>query len=305
MKKIDLTDRDNYFYARRKYEKTLANNLTHEQRLKLHPLLLLLIHIKNKRAGFQIKLLENNSIPTDRPKIFCITHIGKFDIEVVSEIIGEHYYLLSGDFENIHSTIEEKFLGYNGELYVREDDKEDRKLSKEKMIKILKNKENIMYFPEGTWNLSPNLPVVKCSYGIIDVAMKAKAVIVPIAIEQYGKQFLSVIGQNFEVKKYSDDKKIMAIEDLRGNLAGLKWKIWESVQPCIRKDISKDEFESFINERLKEWPNFTLNKFLARVYKPKGIEEPEKVFDFFKSINLKKENAFLAKSQVEYHKRYL
>lgn len=97
----------------------------------------------------------------------------------------------------------------------------------------------------------------------------------------------------------------MAIEDLRGNLAGLKWKIWESVQPCIRKDISKDEFESFINERLKEWPNFTLNEFLARVYKPKGIEEPEKVFDFFKSINLKKENAFLAKSQVEYHKRYL
>lgn len=273
--------------------------------MKLHPLLLLLIHIKNKRAGFQIKLLENNSIPTDRPKIFCVTHIGKFDIEVVSEIIKEHYYLLSGDFENIHSTIEEKFLGYNGVIYVREDDKEDRKLSKEKMIKILKNKGNIMYFPEGTWNLSPNLPVVKCSYGIIDVAMKAKAVIVPIAIEQYGKQFLSVIGQNFEVKKYSDDKKIMAIEDLRGNLAGLKWKIWESVQPCIRKDISKDEFESFINERLKEWPNFTLNEFLARVYKPKGIEEPEKVFDFFKSINLKKENAFLAKSQVEYHKRYL
>ena len=27
MKKIDLTDRDNYFYARGKYEKTFANNL--------------------------------------------------------------------------------------------------------------------------------------------------------------------------------------------------------------------------------------------------------------------------------------
>ena len=193
----------------------------------------------------------------------------------------------------------------NGVVYIDVLDKEDRKNSRNIMVKIAKQGGNIMIFPEGTWNLSPNLPVVKCSYGIIDVAMKAKAVIVPIAIEQYGKQFLSVIGQNFEVKKYSDDKKIMAIEDLRGNLAGLKWKIWESVQLCIRKDISKDEFESFINERLKEWPNFTLNEFLARVYKPKGIEEPEKVFDFFKSINLKKENAFLAKSQVEYHKRYL
>ena len=44
MKKIDLTDRDNYFYVRGKYEKTFANNLRHGQRLKLHPLLLLLIH---------------------------------------------------------------------------------------------------------------------------------------------------------------------------------------------------------------------------------------------------------------------
>ena len=68
--------------------------------MKLHPLLLLLIHIKNKRAGFQIKLLENNSIPTDRPKIFCVTHIGKFDIEVVSEIIKEHYRYRGETIEN-------------------------------------------------------------------------------------------------------------------------------------------------------------------------------------------------------------
>lgn len=68
--------------------------------MKLHPLLLLLIHIKNKRAGFQIKLLENNSIPTDRPKIFCVTHIGKFDIEVVLEIIKEHYRYRGETIEN-------------------------------------------------------------------------------------------------------------------------------------------------------------------------------------------------------------
>ena len=305
MTKLDLTDINNYYYARNKCEKTFVSNLTHEQRLKLHPLLLSLIRLKNKKAGFKINLLENSSVPTDKPKIFCITHIGKFDIEVVSEIIGEHYYLLSGDFENIHSTIEEKFLGFNGVVYVREDDKEDRKKSKEKMIDILKNNGNIMYFPEGTWNLSPNLPVVKCSYGIIDVAMKANAIIVPVAIEQYGKQFISIIGKNFEVDKYSDNDKIVAIEDLRGELASLKWKIWETVQPSIRKDIQKDEFDSFINERLKEWPNFTLNEFLDRVYKPKDIEDAEVVFSFLNSINLNKENAFLAKAKDEYQKRYV
>ena len=135
--------------------------------------------------------------------------------------------------------------------------------------------------------------------------MKANAIIVPVAIEQYGKQFISIIGKNFEVDKYSDNDKIVAIEDLRGELASLKWKIWETVQPSIRKDIQKDEFDSFINERLKEWPNFTLNEFLDRVYKPKDIEDAEVVFSFLNSINLNKENAFLAKAKDEYQKRYV
>lgn len=69
------------------------------------------------------------------------------------------------------------------------------------MIKILKNKGNIMYFPEGTWNLSPNLPVVKCSYGIIDVAMKAKAVIVPIAIQIQRRDNRKWMNQNWKKGK--------------------------------------------------------------------------------------------------------
>lgn len=305
MGKLDLTDLETYYLTRNKYEQSFVSKLSHKQRLRLHPLLLTMIKAKNKMAGFEIETLYDKSYDTKKPKIFCITHIGKFDIEVASEIIREHYYLLSGDFENMVGTIEEKFLGFNGVIYVREDDKEDRKRSKEKMINTLKKGGNLMYFPEGTWNLSPNLPVLQCPYGIIEIAMKSGATIVPIGIEQYGNKFIAAIGENFDVSAYTEDKKIEAIRDLRGAMAGLKWDIWESIPENIKCTMDEEGFEKHIQERLKEWPNFTYEEFQNRVFKPKNISTEKEVFAFFKDLDINCHNSFLAKEQQEYVKQYV
>lgn len=40
------------------------------------------------------------------------------------------------------------------------------------MVRKLKEGANIMYFLKGTWNLSPNLPVLQIPYGIIETAKK-------------------------------------------------------------------------------------------------------------------------------------
>ena len=305
MEKIYLTDINKYYEVRNKYDQSFLNKLTHKQRVAIHPILLNVIKLRNKGNGFKIHKLDGNIEQTNKPKIFCVTHIGKFDIEVVSEVIGEHYYLLSGDFENIKGTIEETFLALNGVIYLREDDKEDRRRSKDKMVDTLKNGGNLMYFPEGTWNLSPNLPVLQCPYGIIDVAMKADAVIVPIAIEQYGSTFISKVGKNFDVSRYHEDQKILAVDDLRSEMATLKWDIWESVLPLERCKLDKNEFELFINERLKEWPNFTLEEFYERVFKPKNITSEKDAFSHLKEIDLDTDNAFLAKFKNEYEKKYV
>ena len=59
--------------------------------------------------------------------IFAVTHVGKFDIEVVSEAIRDHYYLLSGDFEHLQGLIDARFLALNGVIYFNETVKEDRR----------------------------------------------------------------------------------------------------------------------------------------------------------------------------------
>ena len=303
--KVDLTDLETYYFYRDKFDKSLVSRLTHNQRLLLHPLLLKIISYRNKKAGFEIETLYDLREKTDKPIIFAITHIGKFDIEIASEIIKDHYYLLSGDFENMMGTVEEKFLGLNGVVYIREDDKEDRKLSKEKMIKTLKNGGNMMYFPEGTWNLTPNLPVLQCPYGIIEVAMRSGATIIPIGIEQYGKKFVAAVGQNFDVSQYTQDEKVEAISELRDRLAALKWDIWESVPDEEKTKMNEEWFNRHVEERLEEWPNMPLEQFLESAFKPKHIAHEKQVYSFLENMEINKNNCFLAKSKDDYVKKYV
>lgn len=101
-----------------------------------------------------------------------------------------------------------------------------------------------MYFPEGVWNLSPNFPVLPCYWGIIEVAQKGDAVIVPVVAEQYGKHFIINIGSNLEMEKYGSDKAT-AISTLRDMLATLKWEIWESRPRQHREDIGSGEWDTY------------------------------------------------------------
>lgn len=284
-----------YYELRRKDENKWWSKLTLEQRKSIHWLILQIYKIKNHLGGFSYEIINNKKTKTDRPIIFAITHVGKFDIEVISEAIKEHYYLLSGDFEHIQGIIDAPFLGLNGVFYFNEKDKNDRKAVSQKMIDHLKDNGNLMYFIEGTWNLSPNLPMLPCYWGIVDIAKKGNAIIVPVAAEQYGKKFVINIGENFDMNLFGDslEDKSLAIDTLRDTLATLKWEIWESVSRLNRKDVTGDEWDKYVSDRYSEWPYFNDEYIANLIYKPKGVVTNEEVYVHIKKLVPKKENAFL------------
>lgn len=63
------------------------------------------------------------------------------------------------------------FLALNGVIFFNETVKEDRRSATERMIRLLQ---------EGG-NLSPNLLMLPCYWGIVDIARQGGAVIVPVA----------------------------------------------------------------------------------------------------------------------------
>ena len=234
--------------------------------------------MQNRINGYHQTVIGDDRVKTDKPKIFAVTHICKEDVEIVSEAIKEHYYLLSGDFEHLHNTLDGLFLALNGVIYFNEKDKEDRHSVKDRMVQILREGGNIMYFPEGTWNLSPCLLVLPFYRGIIDVALEANAIIVPVAIEQYGKQFITKIDSNFDTKVYGEQGKVEALSALRNRMAELKWEIWESVPVMNRKTIPDNYYEKFLEEKIAGW-TMALEDFRAGIYKNKDNMPPDEVFE--------------------------
>ena len=289
-----------YKEMREKNDKRFYSKLSLEQRKKLHKLILLIYKIKNKLGGFSFELIKDERNLTDRPIIFAVTHVGKFDIEVISESIKDHYYLLSGDFEHIQGIIDAPFIALNGVIYFNEKDKEDRKSASNRMINHLKQHGNLMYFPEGTWNLSSNLPVLPCYWGIINVARESDAIIIPVAADQYDKHFKINIGKSFDVLKYDNNLsgKANAIKDLRDEMATLKWEIWET-ERVSRNEIKSDEWEKYIEDRLKEWPYFNENYIKDLIFKPKNVVESSEVYDFFEKMIPNEKNAFLYNKRLK------
>ena len=277
-----------YYKLREKEENRWYSKLTLEERQKIHKLILAIYKLKNRLGGFSYEILKDERIETQRPKIYAVTHVGKFDIEVVSEAIKDHYYLLSGDFEHIEGIIDAPFLALNGVFYFNEKVKEDRKKVSEKMINHLQNGGNLMYFIEGTWNITPNLPMLPSYWGIVDIAKKGNAIIVPVAADQYGKLFKINIGKNFEMSEYED--KASAISALRDVLATLKYEIWET-EYTKREEISSDEWEKYVAERFREWPYFNEEYIKGLVFKPKNVVSPEEVYEDMSKLPISLEEA--------------
>lgn len=225
---------------------------------KLHRLLMLLFKAKTLFSGFSWEIVSDRHTQTKKPVIYAITHIGKFDIEISAVALKEQCTILTSDFERLGGTFEGFFLALNGVLYFNHLDKDERKNISLQMIDILKSGGNIMYFPEGTWNMTPNLPMLPCYWGIIDVAQKGGADIVPVAIEQYGKHFKINIGANIRFKECNSlQEKTECITALRDTMATLKWEIWESEQKFDINTIPTGYWMNYQKSRFREWPYMT------------------------------------------------
>ena len=163
------------------------------------------------------------------------------------------------------------------------------------MINHLKENGNLMYFPEGTWNVTPNLPMLPCYWGIVDIAKKGNAIIVPVAADQVDKKFTIKIGKNIDMNTYGDTKeeKTKAINDLRDTLATLKGEIWESYGIKNRNEFDGSEGEKYAQDRFKEWPYFSNEYIKDLIYKPKNLTTNEEAFEHVKKLVPNKNNAFL------------
>lgn len=264
-----------------------------------------LFRLGNKHT---LEVVSDKRIKSTKPCIFAVTHFGKFDLERVFEACKTSCWIFNGDPETVHRNFDGFSLSMSGVILIDADSKSDRKVALETAVKLLKNNGNLMFFPEGIWNTEPSIPVLPLFPGIIEIAFRTGADIIPVALEQYGKHFQVNIGRNIQIEEIngiSNSKKAI-LDFLRDEMATLKWEIFEknTDKRSNIKDVVAIQHKN-ISDRLHEWtdkngkPYYSESILKNRRYKPKNITEYSDVFAHLDFIHPTIQNAFLFNKKLK------
>lgn len=240
----------------------------------------------------------------DKNVIYAITHIGKFDYQIITEALNTHTIPFAGDPELTYHNFDGLIFNLNGVVFIDTESKTDRQVAYKTAIDVLKNGYNLMIFPEGIWNISPNNLVEPLYPGVIKMAMETGCDIVPVAIEQYDNDFIINIGENIHIESNLTDELINQEKiKLRDTLATLKYHIMETFpKKIIRREMGDyaKKHQEFVDKRLDEYvnpktkENYFDEEFIEhRLYKEKDVTKPKDAFSYMSKIDANKNNAFV------------
>lgn len=226
-----------------------------------------------------------DSIP-DKTVIFAFNHQGILDGFVWIPYAKRHTIVLHG--AEVNKLLLAAQLN-TGLIKVIKGDKENNQGAKKDAISLLLNNHSIAWFPESTWNLSPNKIHLPINYGFIDVARIAGVPIVPVAIEcnYVLKNDKSVIdkvyikfGEKIDVPEYADLSKILWIYEEK--MSTMIYELQERKGVFGRRltDIDK-EYAKFLEMSFKNLKLGKLNWSKEKKYIFNGDDD----FYLFHNIN--------------------
>lgn len=293
--RMTIEELKKYYMELRKYEYEIDSPEKYiELRKKLNSLIVFFMKIERAFLGHSLTIVGDERIKSERPKVYAVTHIGRYDIETAIEATKENAYFVWGDPNELYKSIEMLLLQMIGMIFVETDNKEDRHISLQRAIKVLKSGGNILIFPEGAWNLSPNEIVMQLFNGAVIAAIEGKADIIPVAIEHYDKDYYVNIGRNIDCSNFSLANAREYSDELRDILSTLKWEIWEKYGYVKREDIPINYYEMFISKIMKESGNgYTIEEIERTRFKDKRIVQAEDVFEHLALLKINSNNFFL------------
>ena len=245
----------------------------------------------------KIKVQSRAKMPDDRPIIFASTHGFREDVEaaVVAAGKNKHAYILIGSLKQVFHAKEGIYAWINGTVLVDRTDPDSRAASKDKMRKVLSLGGNIIMYPEGTWNISPNKLVAGLFPGVYDTAKEAGALVAPIASHRVGNVIFARLGKAFDITKFERQE---GIRRLRDKLATLKWRIYETLPVTKRSTLPQGEeadryWEQTMDDLRNEVSHFEHELERMAIFRPKDIFHRDEVFEHIKELLPGHNTAFL------------
>ena len=262
-----------------------------KMRKMMHPLVKRILPLTVKRK----LILVSRPIKTRKPTIFVSTHEFREDCEAAFNAAGVSLYLVNGSVSVVMNSIDGITNWITGMILVDRASKSSRRAAKDKMIYALKNGANILIYPEGTWNKSPNQIISGLYPGVYEEAKETGAQIIPIANQREEGAVYSTVGAPFYI---TDMEREDAMETVKEHLATLRWKLIERSGLHRREAFPSGReldrlWKEHIDGLMAEVPFYDYELEKHTKYREKGVVSPDEVYTFFRKIKPSFANAFL------------
>lgn len=265
-------------------------------RKALHFIVSAVLKIDQITEKEKIVIIEDKRcLPRGKPIIYACTHPGGDEIQRAFQVIGKPAYIMLGNPKNIYRMPIYYGLLLNGAIPLETFDREDRKIAYHRSVELLTKGGNLLIFPEGVWNTTPNSLVMKIFTGAVRMAKETGAEIVPIAIQQYGETFYFNIGENYLIPENTEKSVEFLNNELRDKLSTLQYELLSCAAPLNRSEIdnSVTKFQEEHFGKAAAELGFTVEDTAMERFHDKNITDWNEAFAHLTDLRPSRSNAFL------------
>lgn len=200
-----------------------------------HPVLMAM-----SKSALTFRIVRDNDYEPlpGRPVIFVGNHYCGQDVVIACNVLHRRVQVVAGK-QNL-TPLDEFFFNMNGTIFVDRKDKADTAACKRAMEAVLKNGQDVVIFPEGTSNVSDELLMYPMKWGVIDVAKKTGAQLIPMVLD-YDKE-AGECHVHFCPPMVMDElDKEAGIALLRNTMATVRWEYMEKKALLHREEADIPE----------------------------------------------------------------
>lgn len=254
----------------------------------INPLFRRLVSLTTKN---KLHIERKAIVPKHRPIIFAATHGFRDDIAFTIKTIGVHAYIVYASIPDFYYSFDGIALWANGSIVLDRKIKESRKAVIPKAEYAMELGTNIIIYPEGVWNKTPNLLVQKLYPGVYDIAKNKNALVMPVATILEDGICHAILDDAFDITKYNREE---GIKVLRDKMATAKFELMEKYARANRKDLEPvEEYWPKFLEELISTANGLYDYEIENTaqYKDKNEISEKEVFEPFNNVEITRENA--------------
>ena len=222
------------------------------------------------------------------PVIWASNHAFKDDTLASILAAKRHAYILFGSLPQFYNTLDGITAWMNGVIMTNRKVSMSKRTSAEKAVKVMHWGADLMVFPEGVWNKSPNALLLDLWPGIYRIACESGAKVVPVVhylrdcgIQSKDNPIHTVIDDPVRIDDLSERA---ALEYLRDVMATWYYLMMEQYGQSTRRealrgaDSAVEAWEEQLTERVQTVDRYDREIELCADYMPKWKVTPKQVW---------------------------